>query len=1103
MQRWWLMTIVVAWSVLSTLARAQDEAPEEETEAAVAAEAPAEPKSRVGDVIGGLRLRSVGPALYSGRVGDLAVNPQDHSEYYVAIASGGVWKTTNAGVTYQPIFDSQGSYSIGCVTLDPNNPKTVWVGTGENNSQRSVSYGDGVYKSVDGGASWKNVGLKESEHIGMITIDPRDSNVVYVAAQGPLWASGGDRGLYKTTDGGATWERILHISDDTGVNEVFLDPRDPDTVYASAYQRRRHVWTLINGGPESGLHKSNDGGKTWRKINKGLPSVDKGRIGLALSPVNPDVLYAICEAADGQGGIFRSVDRGESWSKRSSYMSSSPQYYNELVACPHNVDRAYSLDTYLHITEDGGRTWTRVPNAARHVDDHALWIDPNNENHLIVGSDGGLYETWDRGQAWQFRENLPVTQFYRVAVDNSEPFYYIYGGTQDNGTMGGPSRTTDRVGITNADWFLVVGGDGFKPQIDPVDPMIVYGHWQHGGLVRHDRRSGEIVSIRPRHRPGEAPQVFNWDTPLLISPHMHTRLYFAGRVLYRSDDRGENWEIVSPDLTRGIDRNTLEVMGKIQKPDAVAKHMSTSIYGNCVALSESRLVEGLLYVGTDDGLIHVTEDGGANWRRIDSVDGVPDLTYVSSLFASPIDADEVFATFDNRRMGDFVPYVYRSDDRGRTWVNISGDLPARHAVYGIVQDHVRAELLFCGTEFGAFCSIDGGEKWHKLKGVPTISVRDLVIQERESDLVLGTFGRGFYVLDDYSALRGLSDELLDAEAVLFEPREAKMYIERSRLGNRDGRGWSGASMYAASNPPYGAVLTYFIRDKFETRKEQRKEAEKNEDWEYPAIEQFRQEDREREPRVIVTIRDSDGGVVRRIVGSRNAGLHRTAWDLRYPAATPISFGAGNLEPWDDRPSGPLAAPGRYSAEVSREVDGKVERLAGPVEFEVVSLNLATFGAEDRASVLAFQAKVARLQRAVLGAQRAAGEAETRLRHLRQAILETPGAGAALAEREETLRHRLDAIQVALRGDSTLSSRAVPDEPSISGRVSSIVSRQWGTTSPPSKSDEEQYRFAGDAFAEVLARLRTLVEWDIKSLEADLEAAGAPWTPGRIPEWKPE
>ena len=629
----------------------------------------------------GLEWRNIGPAFNSGRVVDFAVDPDAHNIIYAATASGGLWKTVNSGTIWEPIFDKEKSYSIGCVTLDPSNANVVWVGTGENNSQRSVAFGDGVSKSLDGGQNWKNVGLEKSEHIGMIVVDPRDSDVVYVAAQGPLWASGGDRGVYKTTDGGATWERVLFISDDTGVNEVHMDPRNPDVLYASSYQRRRHVYTLVNGGPESAIYKSTDAGATWRKITEGLPKVDMGKIGMDISPADPDVLYAVIEAQRDKGGFFRSTDRGESWSKMSDYVSGSPQYYNEIFADPNDVDRVYAMDTFLQITLDGGKTFNRVGEKKKHVDNHALWIDPRDTDHLLVGCDGGIYETWDRGATYRFFENLPITQFYRVSVDNTKPFYYVYGGTQDNNSLGGPSRTLYSSGISNEDWFVTVGGDGYETVVDPTDPEIVYSQWQYGGLVRYDRASGEAVDIQPQEEPGEAAHRWNWDSPLMISPHLHTRLYFACQRLFRSDDRGNSWTAVSPDLSRAIDPNTLPVFGKIQSIDAVAKNMSTSNYGNIVALSESPLVEGLIYVGTDDGLIQVTENGGADWRAVDQVRGVPSMTYVSRLEASVHDEDTVYATFNNKKRGDFKPYVFVSRDRGRTWSSITGDLPDREIAY--------------------------------------------------------------------------------------------------------------------------------------------------------------------------------------------------------------------------------------------------------------------------------------------------------------------------------------------------------------------------------------------------------------------------------------
>jgi photosystem II stability/assembly factor-like uncharacterized protein len=1116
MERRLLLVLVLVWGLPWSSAPlcAQPEPSEEGEE---------EEKTMSAGTFAGLAFRSIGPALMSGRVGDFAVNPRNRKHYFVAVCSGGVWKTDNASTTWTPVFDKEGSYSIGCVAMDPENHNVVWVGTGENNSQRSVGFGDGVYRTRDGGKNWENLGLKESEHIGMIAIDPRDSDVVYVAAQGPLWRAGGDRGLYKTTDGGATWERILHVSDDTGVNEIHLDPRDPDVLYASAYQRRRHVWTLINGGPESAIYKSTDAGKSWRKLTNGLPEVDLGRIGLAIPPANPDIIYAIVEAAEEKSGFFRSTDRGETWEQRSEYKTTSPQYYNEIVCDPVDADRVYALDTILHVTEDGGKTFRRMPRQNRHVDDHALWIDPADNDYLLVGCDGGIYESFDRGENWHYKPNLPVTQFYRVSTDNSLPFYYVYGGTQDNSSVGGPSRTTDRIGIANEHWFLTVGGDGYETCIDPEDPMIVYSLWQYGGLVRHDRRSGETVDIKPREKPGAEPYRWNWDSPLIISPHSHTRLYFAANILFRSDDRGESWTAVSGDLTRQIDRNQLEVMGRIQKADAVGKNTHTSAFGNLVSLAESPLAEGLIYVGSDDGLIHVTEDGGQGWRRIETFPGMPEMTYVSCLTASRHDADTVFAAFDNHKMGDFKPYVLKSTDRGRTWTSIAGDLPERDIVYSIQQDHVKPDLLFAGTEFAAYFTVDGGEQWIRLKGgVPTIAVRDVEIQRRESDLVLGTFGRSFYILDDYTPLRMVDQEVLERGPILFPVKDTWRYVERSRLGGSNGQGSQGASFFAAPNPPFGAVFTYYLKDKIKTRKEQRREAEQQAEKEakkaaeaeeaqvttqpyrHPTIEELRAEDEEREPSIILTVRDDAGEVVRRITGPRDKGIHRVAWDLRYPAATPpLLEPPKDRSPWWRPPAGPLALPGTYTVTLSKEVDGVVTPLAPAQQFDVVPLELATFAAKDRAAVLEFRRKVARLQRAVRGAIRAADEAQNRINYVRKALLETPAADAALLAEVEDLQQRLNQMRTKLRGDRTRSKREEPAPPSINERVQQVVGNQWRVTSPPTQTQHDAYRYAGGEFTALLADLRKLIETDLKGLEDRLEAAGGPWTPGRIPVWEME
>ena len=1090
--------LVLAALLTSASALAQKTAPAE-----------AEPEGPMSSAtFSGLALRGIGPAIASGRVSDLAVREDNPKIYYAAIASGGLWKTENSGTTWTPIFDGEGSYSLGCITIDPSDPNTLWVGTGENNSQRSVAYGDGVYKSTDGGASWTNVGLEASEHIGMIVVDPRDSDVVYVAAQGPLWSAGGDRGLYKTTDGGASWEKVLEISEHTGVNEVVIDPRDPDVLLAASYQRRRRTWTLIDGGPESAIYKSTDAGATWRKIESGLPNEDMGKIGLAVSPVDPDVVYAIIESIDDAGGFFRSTDFGESWEKRSDYVSGSPQYYNEIVADPHDVDRVYSMDTWMHVTEDGGKSFGRVPMRFKHVDSHALWIDPEDADHLVSGCDGGVYETFDRGATWAFKANLPITQFYKITADNDLPFYNVYGGTQDNSTLGGPARTTSTHGIMNRDWFVTVGGDGFKPQVDPENPDVVYSQWQYGNLVRYDKRSGELVDIQPQAEPGEDPARWNWDAAFIISPHSPTRLYFASQRVYRSDDRGDSWRPVSGDLTRQLDRNTLEVMGKVWSVDTVAKNRSTSFYGNIVSLAESPLVEGLLYAGTDDGLIQVSDNGGESWREIESFPGVPDMSYVSDLEASPHDADTVYATLDNHKSGDFEPYVLVSTDRGASWTSIASNLPERGSAYAIIPDTERSDLLFVGTEFGLFFTVDGGGQWLQLNsGLPVIAVRDLEIQERERDLVVGTFGRGIYILDDITPFRSVTAEVLEEEAVLFPVRPTWMFVESFELGYND-KAFQGDAFYAAPNPPAGAILTYYLKEGLETRREQRRKAEAEREEEgqalsYPSWEELRLEDREEDPAIVLTVRDEGGTVVRRLTGPVGKGMQRISWDLRYPPAEPTNLTPPERNAFSSPPRGPLVVPGTYTVSLAKWHDGELTPLSGSQSFDTVPVGLATLPTGDRQVATAFQRKTARLQRAVFGSVRAAQEAENRITHLRRAALDTahgdPTWGSQLAELANELRD----IQEALQGDRTVGSRSEPTPPSIRGRVGRVVGSLWTSTSAPTETQERAYEIASDAFAPVLADLTELIETDLAGLEAEMDTAGAPWTPGRIPRWQPE
>lgn len=1054
----------------------------------------------------GLRLRSIGPALTSGRVIGFAVDPTNPARYYAAAASGGVWKTINNGTTWIPVFDKEGSYSIGAIVLDPKNPLTVWVGTGENNSQRSVSYGNGVYRSDDGGKTWKNLGLKASEHIGRIAIDLKDSNTVYVAAQGPLWGPGGDRGLYKTTDNGKTWKKILSISDNTGVTDIVIDPQDPDTLYAASYQRRRHMWTLINGGPESAIYKSTDAGATWNKLKAGLPTTELGRVGLAISPVDSNVIYATVEAADRKGGIFRSNDRGGSWERRNEF-DTTAMYYARVVADLKNVDRVYIMNVFLMVSDDGGKTLRRLGEKSKHVDNHDIWIDPANNEHYLVGCDGGVYESHDRGANWEFRNNLPITQFYDVTTDNATPFYNVFGGAQDNFSVGGPARTRSASGITNSDWFVTNGGDGFRSQVDPEDPNTIYAEYQNGGLARFDKRTGERMSIQPAVGRGEEPLRWNWDSPFIISPHSHTRLYFAADKLFRSNDRGDSWQVLSGQLSRGLDRDRLPVMGKVWGIDAVAKNASTAFFGNASALAESPKKDGLIYIGTDDGLIQITEDGGKSWRKVDKIPGIPDMAYVSRIVASNHDANTVYAAFENHQNADFKPYLLKSTDAGRVWTQINGNLPKNESVWTVAEDHANPHLLFAGTEFGLYFSIDGGQKWIQLKGgLPTIQVRDLAIQKRENDLVVGTFGRGIYILDNYTPLRLLKPEMLKQDGPLFPVKDALMYIQSQPLGGR-GKSFQGESFYTAENPPFGATFTYYLKDELKTKKAKRQEAEKEVEKKGEAIvlpsqTDLRAEDEEEAPAIIITIADAEGRVVRRLTGPITAGVQRVAWDLRYPpASVPPPPNPETDDPFNEGPAGPLVMPGTYKVSIAKRIDGVMTPIAAPQEFRVIVEGQEAMSAPDRASLVEFQRKAARLQRAVQGALEAANALKPRLALIRRALLDTPAAGDKLLDDATALDKRTNEILRALRGDTALRARNMNLPPSINERVGDIVGAQRTSTARPTQTQMNHYAAAAQDFEQALAQLRQLIEVDLARLEKQMEAAGAPWTPGRIPEWK--
>jgi len=1036
-----------------------------------------------------IELRSIGPAVMGGRVSDFAFHPTRRQEFFAAHAVGGLWKTTNNAITWTPVFDEEGAYSIGVVTIDPTN---------------SAAYGDGIYKSLDGGKSWTNMGLRQSEHISQIYVDPANSLNVLVAAQGPLWNAGGDRGLYQTTDGGENWGKILDVDEFTGINEFVVNPDNPDHIIATSVQRGRHVWGIVGGGPGSAMYKTTDGGINWRVVESGIPTGDKGRIGLGMAPSNPQIVYAIVFAEDDGSGFYRSTDFGESWEKQSDRMSNDAQYYNEITVDPKNPDRVFSVDTFTWITEDGGKSWQRLGFERRHVDDHAVWIDPEMTEHVYLGGDGGIYESWDRGQTWRHIRNLPLMQFYRIQPDNAEPFYNVYGGTQDASSWGGPSRTLYLHGIANTDWRNVRGGDGFEPQIDPDDPNIVYAQSQHAGLVRYDWRTTERVSIVPQPESGEREFTWNWATPLIISPHDPHRLYIAAEKVFRTDDRGDNWQVISPDLTRGIDRNELPIMDRVWSVDALQKNGGVSRFGAAIGLSESSLQEGLIYVSMDDGRINVTEDGGENWRSVDGVPGVPDMTYVGDIVASLHDVDVAYATLDNHKRGDYQPYVYVTRNQGRSWQSIAGDLPVRGSAHTIVEDHIDPALLMVGTEFGIFYTQNGGENWRPLRGnFPTIAVRDLEIQRRESDLVVGTYGRGIYILDDYSPLRTTANEVSGAEATLFPIRESLLYVVGDKWNSGQGIGavgTSGAAFFNTPNPPFGAVFTYYLRDGLQTAREVRRAEEKRrqiegDDNPYPPWDTLREEDSEEPVALILTIRDGENNVVRRISAPHGKGLHRVSWDLRYAAPHPIELDEDSFRaPWSSVPTGPLVLPGQYKVSLDAHVNSDHRPLVAARSFNVNELNLSPETAIDRKALLDFQRRAAELYRKTSGAIQVMTEMMLRVDSLDAALLNMPTDNESLHGRLREIRSHMTEINVLLVGDVTIQSRREGVAWSLQRRTSSLLNN-WHSQSPTTGTDQKAMEIASAEYASLSVSIRQL-DQQIAEVEKEMNDNGAPWTPGR-------
>lgn len=1038
-------------------------------------------------VFNGLKFRSLGPAFVSGRIADIALHPKNENVWYVAVGSGGVWKTKNSGTTWKPIFDNQTCYSIGCVTIDPIKNSTIWVGSGENVGGRHVGFGDGIYKSDDDGKTWINMGLKTTEHISKIIVHPENSDIVWVAAQGPLWSKGRQRGLYKSIDGGKTWIKKLGKGEWTGVTDLLIDPSNPNVLYAATWDRHRTVASYLGGGPGSGIHKSIDGGETWKELKKGIPKSNLGKIGLSISHFDPEVIYAAIELDRRKGGVFMSTNKGESWTKQSNAISggTGPHYYQELYASPHHEGTLYLMSNTVQISKDHGKTFKFMNEKNKHVDSHAMAFKSSDSNYVLFGTDGGLYESFDLTKSWKYINNLPLTQYYKVAVDDTFPFYNIYGGTQDNGSHGGPSQTISAAGITNSDWWKTLGSDGHQSAVEPGNPKITYGEFQEGVLWRVDQTTGESVFIQPQSREGEPYERFNWDAPILVSPHNPTRLYFASQRVWRSDNRGDKWIPISKDLTRNQDRITLPIMGKQQSWDNAWDVYAMSNYNTITSLAESPKQEGLIYAGTDDGIIQITENGGQTWKKIEvgSIKNIPNTAFVNDVRADLFDANTVYAALDNHKYGDYKPYIIKSTNKGKSWSNMNGDLPDTLLTWRLVQDHVKKDLFFLASEFGIFMTNNGGANWTKLNGgLPIISFRDITIQRRENDLVAASFGRGFYVLDDMSAIREFEPEMQNKDATLFSVKPAYWYIQKSDVYGQ------GDEFYKAKNPPYGANFTYFLKDKLESKKEVRQKFEKkSKNTDFPGWDKMEAEKRQQDPKIVLIIKDESGKVINTIDGLKKKGFNRINWKLDYPDKT-----GEKLEGKSPTRRRTLATPGNYTVTLAKKVDGNTQILAGPKVFKVIPLKEGALKGKSYEEINKFREEYYTFAQDLTATNLKLSKSLKLIKAMGNALKKANNPSDQLFKKIYKARETILDIDKELSGDKTKGEIGENSNPTPNSYSRSFASILRNSTYGPTENHLAMFELSKKRLESIKAKLDNVINNVLKPLKTDLQEAGAPW-----------